>query len=223
MFSGERDVDETRKMTVAHTRPSANLLNQGRRIRRASVTSKNEAACEQSARPAGHLLAGTPRLMRLGWSVSGVAALALLVAACTGGGYASTYGAGQATSSGPPPAAVVDLRVSTLGQTLVDGQGRTLYLFEADKAGKSECTGGCTAAWPPYLGGATPRAGTGVTAALLSTISRGDGGTQVTYAGHPLYRYAGDNQPGDITGQGLDQYGAEWYVLGPNGSKIGGQ
>jgi predicted lipoprotein with Yx(FWY)xxD motif len=62
-----------------------------------------------------------------------------------------------------------------------------------------------------------------VTAALLSTISRGDGGTQVTYGGHPLYRYVGDNQPGDITGQGLDQYGAEWYVLGPDGSKIGAQ
>jgi predicted lipoprotein with Yx(FWY)xxD motif len=158
--------------------------------------------------------------VRLGWSVSGVAAVTLLAAACTGGGgYASTYGAGQTTSSGPSPAAVVDLRATTLGQALVDGQGRTLYLFEADTAGTSECSGGCTAVWPPYLGG-TPQAGAGVTAALLSTTTRADGGRQVTYGGHPLYRYAGDNQPGDIAGQGLDQYGAAWYVLGSNGSKI---
>jgi predicted lipoprotein with Yx(FWY)xxD motif len=157
---------------------------------------------------------------RLGQSLS-AAALVLLAAACGGGGgYGSSYGAGQTTSSGPAQAAVVDLRVSSVGQTLVDGQGHTLYLFEADKAGKSECNGGCTAAWPPYLGASTPQAGSGVTATLLSTITRDDGGKQVTYAGHPLYRYAGDNQPGDITGQGLDQFGAKWYVLGPDGSKI---
>ena len=167
---------------------------------------------------------GTPRFVRLGWSLSAAAALTLL-AACTGGGGGGTaYGAGDTTSStassGPAQAAIVDLRASTLGTTLVDGQGRTLYLFEADKAGKSECNAGCIAAWPPYLGKSTPQAGTGVTASLLSTITRDDGGMQVTYGGHPLYRYAGDNQPGDIAGQGLDQFGAKWYVLGATGIKI---
>ena len=43
---------------------------------------------------------------------------------------------------------------------------------------------------------------------------------QVTYAGHPLYTYAGDAKPGDVQGQGLDQFGAEWYVLAPSGQKI---
>ena len=43
---------------------------------------------------------------------------------------------------------------------------------------------------------------------------------QVTYHGHPLYRYAGDSRAGDTNGQGLDQFGAEWYVLAPKGSKI---
>jgi predicted lipoprotein with Yx(FWY)xxD motif len=220
MFLGVRDMDEARRNAVASERSGASVVNRRRRRRRASWTSTHEAICAGSAHPTPQVPAGRSRLVRLGRSVSGVAAVTLLAAACSSGGYGSAYGAGQTTSSGPAPAAIVDLRVSTLGQTLVDGQGRTLYLFEADKVGKSECNGGCTAAWPPYLGGSTPQAGTGVTAALLSTIARDDGGMQVTYHGHPLYLYAGDNRPGDIAGQGLDQFGAKWYVLGPNGSKI---
>ena len=158
---------------------------------------------------------------------SGVAALALLAAACSGGGggygFAGTdpYGAATTTSSDPRPAAVVDVRASALGRTLVDGQGRTLSLFDADGVGWSECNGGCATAWPPYLGGGTPQAGTGVTGSLLGTTTRGDGGTQVTYSGHPLYYYVGDAEPGDDAGQGLDQFGAKWYVLGPDGAKIG--
>jgi predicted lipoprotein with Yx(FWY)xxD motif len=163
-----------------------------------------------------------PRLVRLGSVASGAAAVALLAAACSGGsGYGSSYGVGRSTSAGPAMTAVVGIRASSLGQTLVDGQGNTLYLFEADRAGESACNGACAAAWPPYLGGGTVTAGTGVTAALLSTVTRGDGGRQVTYGGHPLYHYAGDNTAGDITGQGLDQFGAKWYVLGPSGSEIG--
>jgi len=150
--------------------------------------------------------------------LSGTAALAVLAAACTGGG-GDPYGAPARTSSGPPPAAVVDIRASELGRTLVDGEGRTLYLFEADRAGESECDGGCATAWPPYVGGA-PRAGTGVTGSLLGTTTRGDGGSQVTYSGHPLYYYVGDAQPGDDAGQGLDQFGAKWYVVGPDGAKV---
>jgi len=164
-------------------------------------------------------------LVRLGWSVASLAALAFLAAACTGGGSSSSgagsYGAGPTASSGSPSAAIVDLRGSKLGQILVDGQGRTLYLFEADKVGKSECNGACTSAWPPYVTNSTPHPGTGVTGALLGTSIRGDGGgTQVTYRGHPLYHYADDNRPGDAAGQGLNQFGAKWYVLASSGNKI---
>jgi len=166
-----------------------------------------------------------PRLVRLGWSVAGLAAVALVAAACSAGGATSgagPYGAGPTTSSGGPAAGVVDLRGSPLGQTLVDGQGRTLYLFEADTAGRSNCDGACASAWPPYLSDGAPKAGTGVAAGLLGTsIRAGDGGTQVTYHGHPLYFYFGDNGPGDTAGQGLDQFGAKWYVVAPSGDKIG--
>ena len=117
------------------------------------------------------------RRRRLGWSV-GLAALALVAAACSGGGSSSgagLYGAAPATSSGASMAAVVDLRGANLGQILVDGRGRTLYLFAADTAGKSNCHGACTSAWPPYLSSGTPKAGAGVTGGQLGTIP-GDGG-----------------------------------------------
>jgi predicted lipoprotein with Yx(FWY)xxD motif len=164
------------------------------------------------------------RSVRLGWAVAGLVALVLVAAACTGSGSSSgggLYGGGATPSSGAP-AAAVDLRGSKLGRILVDGQGRTLYLFEADKAGKSTCNGACASAWPPYLSSGTPQAGTGVTGALLGTSVRSDdsGGTQVTYHGHPLYYYAGDNQPGDTAGEGLNQFGAKWYALAPSGNKI---
>jgi predicted lipoprotein with Yx(FWY)xxD motif len=172
---------------------------------------------ERRHRPSGRL-----RLARLGWAVAGLAALALVAAACSGGGSSSgagLYGGGPATSSGASMAAVVDLRGSSLGQILVDGQGRTLYLFQADTAGKSNCQDACASAWPPYLSGGAPTAGTGVTAGRLGTIP-GDGGAQVTYHGHPLYHYAGDSEPGDTNGQGLNQFGARWYVVAPGGDRI---
>jgi predicted lipoprotein with Yx(FWY)xxD motif len=188
------------------------------------MNSIHETVNERPTRSAGHRPFGAARLVRLGWSVAGLAVLALVAAACTAGGSpssgAGSYGAGPATSSGSPSAAIVDLRGSKLGQTLVDGQGRTLYLFEADTAGKSACNGACTSAWPPYLSNATPHAGTGVAGALLGTSVRGDGGSQVTYRGHPLYYYAGDSRPGDAAGQGLDAFGAKWYVLASSGNKI---
>jgi predicted lipoprotein with Yx(FWY)xxD motif len=165
------------------------------------------------------------RSLRLGWSVAGLAVLALVAAACSSGGSSGgggLYGGGPTTSSGPKAAAaVVDLRGSKLGQILVDAQGRTLYLFEADKAGRSACDGACASAWPPYLSSGAPQAGTGVAGSLLGSSRRGDGGgTQVTYHGHPLYYYAGDSRPGDTAGQGLNQFGAKWYVLASSGDKI---
>jgi predicted lipoprotein with Yx(FWY)xxD motif len=59
-----------------------------------------------------------------------------------------------------------------------------------------------------------------VTGGLLGTIAGDGGGAQVTYHGHPLYYYAGDNRPGDTTGEGLDQFGAKWYAVAATGDKI---
>ena len=108
-----------------------------------------------------------------------------------------------------------------LGGILVDGSGRTLYLFEADKSTKSTCYGACATYWPPLLTSGAPQAGTGANAALLGTTRRTDGTTEVTYAGHPLYYVVTDHNPGDATGQGVNNFGAPWDVVGRDGNQIG--
>src|SRR4029453_7523705 len=139
----------------------------------------------------------TARHLRRGAaSAAGLAALTLVLAACGTGG-SSAYGAGGYGAAPAPPSAVgtsatVDLRDSSLGKIVVDAQGRTLYLFEADKGGKSACDGPCATTWPPYLSNGAPQAGTGASGGLIGTAVRGDGTNQVTYGGHPLYYFVGD-------------------------------
>ena len=106
------------------------------------------------------------------------------------------------------------------GKFLVDGQGRALYLFEADKSTTSTCTGACAAAWPPVTVSGTAQAGSGITESLLGTVKRADGTEQVTYNHHPLYYFAGDSGPGMAKGQASKDFGADWYVLNAKGSKI---
>ena len=106
------------------------------------------------------------------------------------------------------------------GKFLVDGQGRALYLFEADKSTTSTCTGACAATWPPVTASAMPMAGSGVSQSLLGTTKRADGTEQVTYNGHPLYYFAADTGAGMVKGQGSKEFGAGWYVLNAKGSKI---
>src|SRR3954462_2450194 len=117
------------------------------------------------------------------------------------------------------PTVTVATRHTTVGTALVDAHGRTLYLFEKDRGPASRCYGSCAAVWPPLTAAAAPAAGGGVLAAKLGSSARSDGKRIVTYAGHPLYTYAGDGKPGDVHGQGVDQFGAEWYALAPSGRK----
>jgi hypothetical protein len=64
------------------------------------------------------------------------------------------------------------------------------------------------------------RLGSELNASLVGIIRRPDGSSQVTYSGHPLYLYFGDANPGDTMGQGVNAFGANWYVLSPSGSEI---
>ena len=153
-------------------------------------------------------------------AVAGVAALALAVAGCgggSGGAYGGSSGAPVAAGSGP---ASVALAQSDLGKILADGQGRTLYLFEADKGTASTCDGACASAWPPLTTDGSPIAGAGVTGSKLGTTTRSDGTTEVTYNGHPLYTFAGDSAPGQTGGQGSVDFGAEWHALSAAGTPI---
>jgi predicted lipoprotein with Yx(FWY)xxD motif len=149
----------------------------------------------------------------------GIVAAALIAISASGGGSKQTAAASGPSASGEQPAPIA-LRRTSLGSIVVDSVGRTLYLFEADKAGMSACTGGCAAIWPPLMATRTPHAGPGVQAAKLGTVARSGGGRQVSYNGHPLYTYAGDAKAGDTTGQALDQFGAKWYVVNSGGDKI---
>jgi len=146
-----------------------------------------------------------------------------------GGGPASPAGSGSAgasTSAGAGTSAapaVVTTANTRYGMILVDGAGRTLYLFEKDRPNQSECSGACAEDWPVFHGGATPKAGTGANAALLGTIKRSDHTTQVTYHQHPLYYYSDDaGRPGEIRGQNVNAFGARWYVVSPTGNKVTG-
>jgi predicted lipoprotein with Yx(FWY)xxD motif len=114
----------------------------------------------------------------------------------------------------------VSTATSKLGRILVDSRGRTLYLFEKDKRGRSACAGACATYWPPLLTRGKPTAARAANKTLLGTTRRADGTTQVTYAGHPLYRFVQDTKPGQTTGQDLHDIGAGWYVLAPAGAKI---
>ena len=152
--------------------------------------------------------------------VAPAVAAAVALAGCGGDSTPGTAAAaGPApTSTGRP--ATIGTRHTALGTVLVDAQGRTLYLFENDKNTTSTCNGGCAAAWPPVTTSAKPKAADAAQAGKLGTSKRSDGASIATYGGHPLYTYAGDAAAGDTNGQGLDQFGAEWYVVAPSGDKI---
>lgn len=158
----------------------------------------------------------------------GASAAALIVAGCGGGGGGSSSASNPtATGTGGSAAAAQPgggtLRVTSnpkLGKILVDPKGRTLYDFPIDKGTMSVCYGACASLWPPLTTHGRPVAGAGVSAGLIGTSARHDGTTEVTYAGHPLYYYAPDQTRGQITGQALNQFGAPWYALAPNGREI---
>ena len=114
----------------------------------------------------------------------------------------------------------VAIAKSRLGRILVDSKGITLYDFVKDKGGSSSCYGACAALWPPLITKGKPHAGQGLRASLLGTTKRKDGKLEVTYNRHPLYYFVSDRKPGQTTGQGVNQFGAPWWVLSAAGKEI---
>ena len=143
---------------------------------------------------------------------------ALAVAGCGGGGAATAATAPPRTTSGTP--ATVGVAKTGLGNILVDSQGRTLYLFKADKGTTSACSGTCAVAWPPLRAHGRPTVGSRAKRSLIGSTARSDGKPQVTYNGHPLYLYVDDQKPGDTHGQGATAFGAKWFALTPGGTQI---
>jgi predicted lipoprotein with Yx(FWY)xxD motif len=123
-------------------------------------------------------------------------------------------------SSASRAGATVKVMRTQYGRVLVDGRGRALYLFTRDHTPSSRCSGSCARAWPPLLTAGTPVAGSGAGAKLLGSTRRPDGSSQVTYRGHPLYRYIGDRLPGQVLCQDVEEFGGRWYVVTRSGSAV---
>lgn len=138
-----------------------------------------------------------------------VAALAFAAAGVAAAGAVTTSSTGTVT-----------LHKTKLGKVLATRAGMTLYLFRVDKSGKSACYGQCATYWPPLLKQGRLTAGTGVNAKLLRTTKRKNGTLQVTYAGHPLYRFKLDKHAGEVEGQAEDFFGGKWYVVSSAGRAV---
>ena len=158
--------------------------------------------------------------MRKGFARAALLAVIVVAgAACGGGDDAPSETAAPAgpttTAAQEASGATVAVANSSLGDVLVDADGRTLYAFTKDQGDQSACSGECAANWPALTGTAT--AGTGAQAALLSTATQADGSSQVTYGGKPLYYFAGDAKPGDTNGQGV---GDVWFAVTGDGQLV---
>jgi predicted lipoprotein with Yx(FWY)xxD motif len=134
----------------------------------------------------------------------------VLVVALSGGSAARTRPT-AARSAG-----ALSTRHTALGQILVDGRGRSLYLFEADKPNRSTLSVAGLKVWPAFTAARLPLASGGVSAAHIALI-HANGRSQVSYFGHPLYYFVGDEAPGQTAGQGLREFGALWFTLSPSG------
>lgn len=154
----------------------------------------------------------------------GTAVIGLSTLTACGGSSNASSSAPVSTPSSSAPATAGAAKLSTatvgnFGKVVVDGAGRTLYVYDVDtaKPSKSNCNGACATAWPPLLAGTGTPQVSGVSASLVGTVTRSDGTKQVTLAGWPLYYYANDAKAGDATGQAV---GGTWWVVGANGQKI---
>jgi len=153
------------------------------------------------------------------------AAGALLLAACGGsGGAGGPYGgggggggnAGGSSSGGAQsPNGIATQKISGIGTVIDTSQGFTVYHLKTETGGQIMCTGSCTGIWPPLLANGSVDAHVGGFPGTFATISRPDGGTQLTYDGMPLYTYSGDTKPGEANGQGIQ---GVWFAVSPSGS-----
>ncbi|RDD63681.1 hypothetical protein [Ferruginivarius sediminum] len=131
--------------------------------------------------------------VKSGRDVAFASVVALLLAGCAGPSVAPTQ-LGQS-------------RETRVGEVLVGPEGMTLYTYDEDTPGTSNCTGLCAAAWPPLHASSEAEGFDGFT-----PITRPDGSRQWAYDGEPLYLYVGDSKPADVRGDGVD---GVWHVARP--------
>lgn len=138
-------------------------------------------------------------------AVAAAAAALALVSACSSSKSGTSAGA-----EGSLPATSTGVTISSSAGTLVGPNGHTLYVNTVDTATTVSCTGACAQEWPPLVG--DPVVGAGLNASDFATVARPDATTQVTFEGHPLYYFNGDNSPGSTAGNGMADQGGSWHV-----------
>src|SRR4051812_43742857 len=121
-----------------------------------------------------------------------------------------------ATAATAAKGLVVKTGGSDYGTILYDDTGQAIYLFDKEQSTTPDCYDDCAAAWPPVLTKGTPQAAGEAQAALLGSTRRGDGSTQVTYAGHPLYYYVHDGK-NQVRCHNVREFGGLWLVVTPTG------
>ena len=152
----------------------------------------------------------------------GAGLLALAACGSSTSGNSGSAAAGTSSSSSPASASPAELKTAntSLGQVVVDAQGRTVYFFGKDTAnsGKSVCgtAQGCIGLWPAVTTTSASPKVDGVTG-QVGTITRDDGTKQLTLNGVPVYTFSGDSKAGDVNGQ---NYLNLWWVVSPSGTKI---
>jgi predicted lipoprotein with Yx(FWY)xxD motif len=149
--------------------------------------------------------------------VSVASAATLIALSACAKNAAPSSGGGSSPSARASSVIIGTKSVPGVGTVLVDSSGLTLYELASESGGTIMCTASCATTWPPLLlpaGVSSATAGSGVSASKLGTISRPDGGTQITYGGMPLYLFVSDQSPGQDTGQGVEGF----HVATPSGS-----
>lgn len=173
-------------------------------------------------------------MKRAGYLLCLLAALVISLAGCGDGGGSDSIGASESGTTDPAAedeateeedrpkkgswGVAFGAEGDPLGLIIYDLAGHTLYTYSKDQGGKSSCYGACAKTWPPALTEGETRAGGEAVAAKVSTTKRRDGTVQITYAGHPLYRYSGDKQV-EVKGHGRESFGGMWFAIRPNGEK----
>ena len=167
----------------------------------------------------GSLVTRLPAAVKLGVPL---AAALLAAAACASGSSSSAASGGTPAAGTSGSAMTIETHTGSAGTFLTDGSGRSVYIFAKDGTNASACSGACASAWPPVTTAGSPAASGGAKSSDLGTLTRSDGTKQVTYDGHALYYFAGDSSAGQTNGQGVNGFGAKWWLVAPSGAIITG-
>jgi predicted lipoprotein with Yx(FWY)xxD motif len=165
------------------------------------------------------------------WQAGAAFTVGALVALSGSGPEPATLSPGPAVATTPPaatpPAAtppattppVLRVASTALGPVAADSAGRTLYRTVRDGRDPpaSRCLGACAELFVPVLADASGPVAAGIDRGLVGVVARPGGGSQLTYAGWPMYRFSRDTGPGQANGQGFN---GTWHALTPGGRPV---